>query len=131
MDDSRILDEECSEGGCGQNYWNEALKLPVRSGAVSTNVVGSVAQSNPSEENDYESEVDVEDSEDNFRKIFNAHDELLLLDRDSVVNFGTNVVHELKKQKKIKQHVQNLIAQGNNPAQLLPNAEETKALEEK
>ena len=79
--------------------------MPVRSGAVSTNVFGSVAQSNPSEENDYESEVDVEDSEDNFRKIFNAHDELLLLDRDSVVNFGTNVVHELKKQKKIKQHV--------------------------
>lgn len=73
-------------------------------------MVGSVAQSNLSEENDYESEVDVEDSDDDFRKIISAHDELLLLDRDSVVNFGTNVVHELKKQKKIKQHVQNMIA---------------------
>ena len=56
---------------------------------------------------------------------------MLLLDRDSVVNFGTNVVHELKKQKKIKQNVQNMIAQGNNPAHLMPNAEEAKALQEK
>ena len=41
------------------------------------------------------------------------------------------MAHEMKKQKKIKQHVQNMIAQGNNPAHLLPNAEETKALQEK
>jgi hypothetical protein len=43
MDDSRIFDEECGEKNCESNYWHEALKLPVRSGAVSTNVVGSVA----------------------------------------------------------------------------------------
>ena len=102
MDDSRIADEECSEKNCEANFWHEALKMPVRSGQQSTNVVGSVAQSNLSEDNDYESEVDVEDSDADFRKIINAHDELLLLDRDSVVNFGTNMAHELKKQKKIK-----------------------------
>jgi hypothetical protein len=105
MDDSRILDDECSEKNCETNFWNEGLKMPIRSGINSSNVIGSVQQSNLSEENDYESDEDAEDSDDDFRKIISAHDELLLLDRDSVVNFGTNVAHELKKQKKIKQHV--------------------------
>ena len=99
MDDSRILDDECSEKNCETNFWNEGGKMPVRSGIRSTgsNVIGSVQQSNLSEDNSYESDVDVEDSDDDFRKIISAHDELLLLDRDSVVNFGTNVAHELKK----------------------------------
>lgn len=52
----------------------------------------------------------MEESDDDFSKIISAHDELLLLDRDSVVNFGTNMAHELKKRKKMKQHVQDMIA---------------------
>ena len=56
-----------------------------------------MAQSQLSESNEYDSEEDVEESDDDFSKIISAHDELLLLDRDSVVNFGTNMAHELKK----------------------------------
>lgn len=49
------------------------------------------------EDNDVESEEYFEETDDDYSKIINAHDELLLLDRDSVVNLGTNMAHELKK----------------------------------
>ena len=74
----------------------------------------------------YDSECEMEESEDDldFSKIISGHDELLLLDRDSMVNLGGNLAHELKKQKKTRQHVQKMIDTGNNPANLLPSAEQ-------
>lgn len=111
MDDSRIVDEECAEKNCDGNLWSTEAPpnkvTPLRSGLRSdcSNNMASAVQSNLSDDIDYESDEDAEDSDDDFRKIISAHDELLLLDRDSVVNFGTNMAHEMKKQKKIKQHI--------------------------
>jgi hypothetical protein len=109
MDDSRIDGDDCSEQNCEANLQTEAAKPPLRSGtrsnarsgvrSMASNLQISGQQSNLSEEQEYSSDEDAEDSDDDFRKIISAHDELLLLDRDSVVNFGTNVQHELRKQK--------------------------------
>ena len=59
--------------------------------------MASAQQSQLDEDNDVESEEYFEETDDDYSKIINAHDELLLLDRDSVVNLGTNMAHELKK----------------------------------
>jgi hypothetical protein len=65
--------------------------------SLNSNVLASIQQSQLSEDNDCESEEYFEETDDDYSKIINAHDELLLLDRDSVVNLGTNMAHELKK----------------------------------